>query len=123
MPGWLSGLNVKSRHLHALRHKASADFKAGHASMVFCRKCVEMRCDGNEKLKQDGNRNKDRAKLVQKMLSMPDAWRCACFLPIHSETCQLAPRAPGERRWPGKSKWISEKEVAADQILRKTWKR
>ena len=49
---------------------------------------------------------------IRRTLARKDAWRCTCHKPIHTDSCTLAPRREGERRWPGKNLKVSEDDLA-----------
>ena len=59
---------------------------------------------------------------ITKLLRLPGSWKCSCKTTtnVHTDRCQL--RMPGERRWPGKNKGVSEEDwkfYAAETAERK----
>ena len=54
----------------------------------------------------DDNRIQD----IERRLALPKSWKCTCKTQtkLHSEKCQLY--YPGQQRWPGKNKGVTEKE-------------
>jgi hypothetical protein len=78
-----------------------------------CRDAAEQQKKQDAKQERDiGRQDAKRAQEIKRALTTPGAWKCKCGSRLgHAERCPLFPQQPGERRWPGKNKGVTEADL------------